>query len=276
MDPRITAQLVTLDPAKADEQELCQLVINETRAYLHGEPLCPLKDSGGNLRTVEWLQHYCSTPMECLFLQHDRLERQFTGSSAPVPISQAWRDWQARHEALEPLQQCADSAYVAALDELLSDLHAQTSEEDWKPAASEAHYVSILVRLTFHSNSLTLCQGRTHSADHKTSDCQLSRTPMAMYMRMVCCSNPSLGLRFKHLSSLCSRAITLVQMHQSLCQRVCGTSQNSAHGSGLRRNCAFHCHCWKMLCHCPGQKLITCRGPLPVALQAWPAASNST
>ncbi|KWU42297.1 hypothetical protein RHOSPDRAFT_27059 [Rhodotorula sp. JG-1b] len=105
MDPRITAELATLDPAKACEQELCQLVINET---------------------------------------------------PPVPISQAWRDWQARHEALEPLQQCADSAYVAALDELLSDLHAQTSEEDWKPAASEAHYVSIL----------------------------LSRTPMAMYMRM--------------------------------------------------------------------------------------------
>lgn len=150
MDPRITAQVVTLNPANPGEQKLCQLVIQETGAYLHREPLCPLKDSAGNLRTGEWLQRYCRHTMECLLLQLNRLERRFTGLSALVLISQAWQDWQARHEALETLHQCANPVYVAALDELLNDLHAPTSEGDRNPAALEDYYVSILVGLSFY------------------------------------------------------------------------------------------------------------------------------
>jgi hypothetical protein len=177
MDPRITAQLVTLDPAKEGEQELCQLVIHETGVYLYREPLCPLKDSVGDLITGEWVQHHCNHAMDCISLQIEHLKRQFTGSSAPVPISRAWQDWQARHEALQPLRQCADPAYVAALDELLGDLHG-SKPQHLEETGTEDHYVSLLVSLSsFGATELALLT--------KVLGWQLSRTPMVMYMRMV-------------------------------------------------------------------------------------------
>lgn len=153
MDPRITYQLVTLDPAKPDEQKLCELVIGETGTYLHRDPLCPLKDSIGRVRTAEWLRHYRSTAMGSITVQIKRLEHQFARSSAPVPISRAWKDWQARLEALKPLHECADPAYVATLDELLDDLHAPTPEGNREPVAIENHYVSILVSLSFSEDA---------------------------------------------------------------------------------------------------------------------------
>lgn len=86
--------------------------------------------------------------MECITIQIERLEGESTRSSVSVSIFQAWIDWQARHKALETLQESAESAYAAVIDELLNDLHATTTGGN-RSVINEDYYVSILVSLSF-------------------------------------------------------------------------------------------------------------------------------
>lgn len=140
-------QLVTLDPADPSQHDLCKLVVEETHAYLRRQPLPRFWDAYGNPMTHEKVLKYGGIVIEFLTREFNGPWDRYAGSTSPVTIEQACKDWTARHAALRDHHTVGHPAYFAVLDELLSDLV--------RPACRRVHeraalYVAILVHTSSH------------------------------------------------------------------------------------------------------------------------------
>ena len=151
MDTHIPDPYVTLDPADPSQHDLCQLVVEETHAYLRWQPLPRFWDAFGNPMTHEKVLEYGSTVIKFLTREFNGPWDRYVGSTSPVTIEHACKDWTARHAALRNHHTVRHPAYFAVLDELLSDLVRPA----YRPVHEQAAlYVAIVVRYPFSMTAL--------------------------------------------------------------------------------------------------------------------------
>lgn len=146
MDPQIAAHLVTLDPEREDQRDLCQRVVEETYNYLHR----PALDKDRLLRRVAdeygCLFEYCNHVNSQLRRRLQHLDR-LALSNGQLQLRRALDDWSARSTALQELSCSCDPLYFSCLEELEQDLAAASRNG---LAGSAVPTVAVLVCHFYH------------------------------------------------------------------------------------------------------------------------------